>query len=229
LEYKYLCFDFKLSSMFPTHVALVLVDLQYDFLPTGMLPVPEGDQVIPVANTLIPAYATVVATQDWHPGNHGSFAANHPWRKPGQVIDLNGLSQILWPIHCVQGTWGAELVDELNQAAITKIFQKGTDPGIDSYSGFYDNGHRKSTGMAEWLKEQGITDLHVLGLATDYCVKFTVLDGLQEGFNLTLVRDATRGVNLGEGDVDQAISDMEGAGARVQSSSELLAAAECKA
>ncbi|MTB50980.1 bifunctional nicotinamidase/pyrazinamidase [Lewinella sp. W8] len=215
--------------MLPAHVALILVDLQYDFLPTGMLPVPEGDRVIPVANTLIPAYRTVVATQDWHPANHGSFAANHPWRKPGQVIELNGLSQILWPIHCVQGTWGAELVDELDQQTITRIFQKGTDPEIDSYSGFYDNGHRKSTGMAEWLKERGITEVHVLGLATDYCVKFTVLDGLQEGFAVTLIRDATRGVDLTEGDVDRAVVDMQGAGAQVQTSSELLATAGLEA
>ncbi|MEL7160714.1 MAG: bifunctional nicotinamidase/pyrazinamidase, partial [Bacteroidota bacterium] len=182
--------------MFPPTTALILVDLQYDFLPTGMLPVTEGDQVVPLANELLPSYRTVVATQDWHPANHGSFAANHPWRKPGQIIDLHGLPQVLWPIHCVQGTMGAELVDELNTDLITKIFQKGTDPEIDSYSGFYDNGHRKSTGLAEWLREKGITEVHVLGLATDYCVKFTVLDALREGFATTLVADASRGVNL---------------------------------
>lgn len=215
--------------MFPSTVALLLVDLQYDFLPTGMLPVPEGDQVIPVANSLLAAYQTVVATQDWHPADHGSFAANHPWRKPGQQIELNGLPQTLWPIHCVQGTWGAELVDKLHQERITKIFQKGTDPGIDSYSGFFDNGHRKSTGMAEWLRERGIEEIHVLGLATDYCVKFTVLDGLQEQFAVTLIQDATRGVNLQEGDVDRAIAEMQGAGARVQTSAELLAAAGLEA
>lgn len=204
-------------------VALILVDLQVDFMPTGMLPVAEGDVVVPLANALMPHYQTIVATQDWHPGNHGSFAANHPWRKPGQVIDLHGLQQVLWPIHCVQDTWGAEFVAELDSDRITKVFQKGTDPEIDSYSGFYDNGHRKSTGMAEWLKEKGISEVHVLGVAADFCVKFTVLDALSEGFTTVLVKDATRGVNLQPGDVDQAIAEMQEAGALIQSSGELVA------
>lgn len=201
--------------MHAPNVALILVDLQVDFMPTGMLPVAEGDQVVPLANTLMPAYQTVVATQDWHPGNHGSFAANHPWRKPGQVIELHGLSQVLWPIHCVQDTWGSEFVANLNTELITKVFQKGTDPEIDSYSGFYDNGHRKSTGMAEWLKEQGIEEVHVLGLAADFCVKFTVLDALKEGFKTTLIREATRGVNLQPGDVERAVEEMRVAGAEI--------------
>jgi nicotinamidase/pyrazinamidase len=201
--------------MHAPNTALILVDLQVDFMPTGMLPVTEGDQVVPLANALMPAYHTVVATQDWHPGNHGSFAANHPWRKPGQVIELNGLSQVLWPIHCVQDTWGAEFVANLNTDLITKVFQKGTDPEIDSYSGFYDNGHRRSTGMAEWLKEQGIEEVHVLGLAADFCVKFTVLDALEEGFKTTLIREATRGVNLEPGDVERAVEEMRVAGANI--------------
>jgi len=212
--------------MFPATTALILVDLQYDFMPTGMLPVAEGDRVVPIANKLMPHYSTVVATQDWHPGDHGSFAANHPWRKPGQVIELNGLQQVLWPIHCVQGTWGADFVDELDAERISKVFQKGTDPGIDSYSGFYDNGHRKSTGMAEWLKEQGVEEVHVLGLAADFCVKFTVLDALSEGFATTLIQDATRGVNLETGDVAQAIEDMAAAGAEVMDSAQLLTTAK---
>lgn len=204
--------------MQPKTTALLLVDLQVDFMPTGMLPVTEGDQVIPIANRLITQYQTVVATQDWHPGDHGSFAANHPWRKPGQVIELNGLPQVLWPMHCIQETWGAEFVDELDTEAITKVFRKGTDPGIDSYSGFFDNGHRKSTGMAEWLREQGISDVHVLGVATDFCVKFTVLDALREGFTATLLVDACRGVNLVAGDVDKAVVDMREAGATISDS-----------
>ncbi|MEM9527367.1 MAG: bifunctional nicotinamidase/pyrazinamidase [Bacteroidota bacterium] len=208
--------------MFPATVALILVDLQVDFMPTGMLPVAEGYRVVPLAKSLMPHYQTIVATQDWHPADHGSFAANHPWRKPGQLIDLHGLEQVLWPIHCVQGTWGAEFVNELEVDKITKVFQKGTDPQIDSYSGFYDNGHRKSTGMAEWLREQGIEEVHVLGLATDYCVKFTVLDALKEGFSTTLIRDASRGVNLEEGDVDRAVTEMEAAGATITISSTLL-------
>lgn len=206
------------------NTALILVDLQNDFCPLGALPVPEGDQVIPIANALMPHFSTVVATQDWHPADHGSFAANHPWRKPGQTIDLNGLPQILWPIHCVQGSFGAEFVPELKQEGITKVFEKGTDPGIDSYSGFFDNGHRKATGLGDWLKEQGITRVYVLGLATDYCVKFTALDALQLGFETYLIEDASRGVNLAPGDVDQAVADMQAAGVQIVQSDSLLQA-----
>lgn len=196
-------------SQFPASHALLLIDLQYDFMPTGFLPVAEGDQVVPIANRLMPLFQTVVATQDWHPANHGSFAANHPWRKPGQVIDLDGLPQVLWPMHCVQNTFGAELVDELDKRQITKVFQKGTDPKIDSYSGFYDNGHRKSTGMGEWLQERGITHLFVMGLATDYCVKFSVLDALAAGFVTYFIEDGSRGVNLAPNDVEAAIAQMQ--------------------
>ncbi len=210
--------------MFSSDTALILVDLQVDFMPTGMLPVAEGDVVVPLANDLMPLYSTVVATQDWHPADHGSFAASHPWRKPGQVIDLHGLEQVLWPIHCVQETWGAEFVANLDVDGITKIFQKGTDPTIDSYSGFFDNGHRKSTGLAEWLREQGVTEVHVMGLATDYCVKYTVLDAISEGFATTLIEDASRGVNLAEGDVDLAVTEMISAGATVTNSKDLTTA-----
>lgn len=209
--------------MHPATTALILVDLQVDFMPTGMLPVAEGDQVVPIANALMAKYRTVVATQDWHPANHGSFAANHPWRKPGQVIELHGLQQMLWPIHCVQQTWGSEFVAGLHTDGITKVFQKGTDPSIDSYSGFFDNGYRKSTGMAEWLREQGIETVHVLGLATDYCVKFTVLDAISEGFSTTLIEDASRGVNMEPGDVEQAVEEMRMAGALIVNSEEVLA------
>lgn len=196
-------------------VALILVDLQVDFMPTGMLPVAEADQVIPLVNELMPDYRTVVATQDWHPADHGSFAANHPWRKPGQVIDLHGLEQVLWPIHCVQGTWGAEFVAELDRSRITAVFQKGTDPTIDSYSGFYDNGHRKSTGLAEWLRAHGIEEVHVAGVAADYCVKLTVLDALREGFATKLIVAATRGVEMAPGDTERAVAEMEAAGAEL--------------
>lgn len=201
--------------------ALILVDLQVDFMPTGMLPVKEGDRVVPIANQLMPSYGVVVATQDWHPANHLSFAANHPWRKPGQVIELDGLAQVLWPIHCVQESWGAEFVPELDQRGITRVFRKGTDPRIDSYSGFFDNGHRKSTGLAEWLRSRGVDTVHVMGLATDYCVKYTVLDALQEGFGTVLIEDATRGVELAPGDVKAAVAEMVAAGARVRQSASL--------
>lgn len=198
------------------NIALILVDLQVDFMPIGMLPVAEADRIIPIANGLMAEYQTIVATQDWHPGNHESFAANHPWRKPGQVIELHGLEQVLWPIHCVQETWGAEFVAGLEVDRITKVFQKGTDPKVDSYSGFYDNGRRQSTGMGEWLKAKGIEEVHVLGVATDYCVKFTILDAITEGFRTILLANATRGVNLQAGDVDKAIEEMQKAGAEIR-------------
>ncbi len=202
--------------------ALLLIDLQIDFCPGGALEVKEGDQVIPIANKLMEQFDLVVATQDWHPANHGSFAANHPWRRPGQVIDLHGLQQVLWPIHCVQDSFGAQFHPKLNQAGITKVFVKGTDPEIDSYSGFFDNGQRKATGMGEYLKEQGVTEVFVLGLATDYCVKFTALDALGLGFDTHLIVDASRGVNLQEGDVDRAVEEMQQKGINLTQSSELL-------
>lgn len=201
--------------------ALILVDIQNDFCPGGHLEVPEGDQVVPVANALMDRFDLVVATQDWHPANHGSFAANHPWRKPGQVIDLNGLPQVLWPIHCVQDSFGAEFVQSLHTDKIGQVFVKGTDPEIDSYSGFYDNGHRKATGMGDFLKEKGVDTVYVMGLATDYCVKFTALDAVALGFKTHLIEDGCRGVNLNPGDVDQAIADMRSGGVAVTNSTEL--------
>jgi nicotinamidase/pyrazinamidase len=197
--------------------ALVLVDLQYDFLPGGALAVARGDETIAVAQKLIPKFETVVATQDWHPANHGSFAVNHPGTQPYQVIELDGLSQVLWPAHCVQGSHGAELHEDLEH--ITKVFAKGTDPAIDSYSGFFDNGKRKATGMGEWLHEHGVTELFVLGLATDYCVKATAIDGRGLGFGVTLVEDGCRGVELAPGDSAKAIAAMREAGVRVIDSS----------
>src|SRR5215831_10675072 len=176
--------------------ALILTDIQNDFLPGGALAVAHGDQVIPVANRLQSAFSLIVATQDWHPANHKSFAASHPGKNVFDQIDLNGLPQRLWPVHCVQNTKGAELAAKLNRERIAKIFQKGTDPGIDSYSALFDNGHRKSTGLGEWLKAQGVTEVFVCGLTTDYCVKFTALDAAQMSFKTHVIEDASRGVNL---------------------------------
>jgi len=204
--------------------ALILADIQNDFLPGGALAVPEGDKVIPVANQLQPLFPLVVATQDWHPGNHGSFAASHPGKKVFEQIQLNGLPQTLWPVHCVQNTRGGELAAALNRDRIAKVFPKGTDAGIDSYSGLFDNGHRKSTGLGEWLKAQGVTEVYVCGLATDYCVKFTALDAAQMGFKTSLIADASRGVNLQPNDVSDAIAEMKRAGVTVVQSADLLRA-----
>ncbi len=195
--------------------ALILVDLQNDFCPGGALPVPQGDLIIPLINVLQPKFELIVATQDWHPADHGSFAANHPGKVPGDVIDLNGLPQILWPTHCVQNSRGAEFVPALDQSRIMKIFQKGTDPTIDSYSGFFDNGHRKSTGLGEWLTDRRVRSVSVCGLATDYCVKFTALDARTLGLETSFIEDASRGVNLKPDDVDAAIEEMRRAGVRV--------------
>jgi nicotinamidase/pyrazinamidase len=195
--------------------ALILVDLQNDFCPGGALPVPEGDSIIPLINQIQSKFELVVSTQDWHPPEHGSFAANHPGAKIGEVIELNGLSQILWPVHCVQSTRGAEFVSSLDRSRVAKVFQKGTDPAIDSYSGFFDNGHRRSTGLGEWLTDRRVTSVHVCGLATDYCVKFTALDARHLGLETSFIEDASRGVELKPGDVATAIEEMRRAGVRV--------------
>ncbi|MFT3787763.1 MAG: bifunctional nicotinamidase/pyrazinamidase [Tepidisphaeraceae bacterium] len=198
--------------------ALILVDIQNDFLPGGALAVLEGDQVIPVANRLQASgtFDVIVATQDWHPADHGSFAANHPGCKVGELIDLNGLPQLLWPVHCVQGTLGAAFAPALDVSRVTRVFQKGTDAGIDSYSGLFDNGHRKSTGLGEFLRQQGVRRVSVVGLATDYCVRFTALDARDEGFDVTLIREACRGVNVRPGDVERAIEEMAKRGVRIE-------------
>lgn len=192
--------------------ALVLVDLQHDFCPGGALAVPRGDETIAVANRLMPRFDTVVATQDWHPREHGSFAANHAGAAPGQVIELHGLSQVLWPVHCVQGTRGAELHDDLDRPRITEVFRKGSDARVDSYSGFFDNGHRNATGLADWLRARGITTLYVMGLATDYCVKFTALDARALGFDVHLIADGCRAVDLRPGDGARALDELRAAG-----------------
>ena len=196
-------------------IALILTDIQNDFLPGGALAVNEGDAIIPVVNQVQPRYPLVVATQDWHPANHGSFAANHPGRKVYDQIDLNGLPQTLWPIHCVQHTRGAELSPALDPSRIARVFQKGTDPSIDSYSAFFDNGHRRATGLGDWLKGQGVHEVHLGGLTTDYCVKFSALDAAALGFKTRVILDACRGVNLNPSDVDNAIAEMKHAGVQI--------------
>jgi nicotinamidase/pyrazinamidase len=193
--------------------ALILVDLQYDFCPGGALAVAHGDETIEVANRLIPYFSTVVATQDWHPADHDSFAIRHPGKQPGDVIELAGAPQVLWPPHCVQGTHGAELHADLRRTKITEVFHKGTDRTIDSYSGFFDNGHKKATGLAEWLRERWITRVYVMGLATDYCVKATVLDARGLGFDTWVIEDGCRAVELAPGDGDRAFAAMREAGA----------------
>jgi len=195
--------------------ALLIVDVQNDFCPGGALSVPEGDRVIEVIDRLQPAFDLVVASQDWHPAEHGSFAANHPGTAPGQETLLAGLRQVLWPVHCVQGTPGAEFHPGLDRSRIARVFRKGTDPNVDSYSALFDNGHRASTGLGEYLKSQGVTELYLCGLATDYCVKFTALDAVGLGFKTHVFEDACRGVDLRPGDVRQALDEMRRHGVEI--------------
>lgn len=194
--------------------ALVLVDLQYDFMPGGALAVARGDEVIPIANRLLPHFTVVAATQDWHPRDHGSFAENQPGKKPYDVIDLDGVQQVLWPVHCVQGSRGAELHDSLDRAKMT-VFRKGSDKTVDSYSGFFDNGRRSATGLEAWLKERWIERLYIVGLATDYCVRATALDARSLGFDVYIVEDGCRAVDVKKGDGDRALMEMRGAGCNV--------------
>lgn len=191
---------------------LLLVDLQYDFLPGGALAVRDGDRVLPVALELMTHFDFVVASQDWHPADHMSFATQHPGRKIGEVIELEGLPQVLWPEHCVQGSRGAELHDSLDQRKIDRIFRKGTNRAIDSYSTFFDNDHRQSTGLADYLRERGVRRVYIAGLATDYCVKFSALDACELGYETYLIQDGCRGVELAAGDVAAALREMEAAG-----------------
>jgi nicotinamidase/pyrazinamidase len=185
------------------NAALLLIDLQNDFCPGGSLAVAGGNEVISIANALMPYFKTVIATQDWHPDNHMSFES-------------------LWPVHCVQNTFGAALHADLNSVGITTIFKKGTDQHIDSYSAFYDNEHKKSTGLTDWLHEKNISVLYVMGLATDYCVKFSCCDAVDDGFTVYLITDACRGVNLEKNDVENALLLMQKRGVQLIQSDQIL-------
>lgn len=201
--------------------ALIAVDIQNDFIPGGALAVPGGDEVIPLVNRLQTRFELIVATRDWHPRDHGSFAANHPGKRVGDSIELGGLQQTLWPVHCVQNTPGADFAPGLIGDRWAKVVVKGTDADIDSYSGFYDNGHRRATGLGDFLKQKRVSTVFVAGLATDYCIKFTALDARALGFATFVVRDCCRGVDLNPGDVEGAVDEMRAAGVGIVDSTEL--------
>lgn len=200
--------------------ALIIADIQYDFLPNGTLAVPEADAIIPVLNKLEQYFELVVALQDWHPANHKSFASNHAGKKPFDIIDLHGLQQKLWPDHCVQGTAGAAFSDKLTMNRVEAIFRKGMDPEVDSYSGFYDNGHRKSTGLAGYLREKKVDEVYLTGLAGDFCVFFSAIDSLNEGFSTVIVEDAVKSISTE--DFKKAIQHFISKGGR------LVQSGECK-
>lgn len=174
---------------------LIIVDIQNDFLEGGSLAVPNGNDVIPVLNEIQKDFDLIVATQDWHPQNHKSFAAKHPGKNEFEVIDLNGLQQVLWPVHCVQGSFGAEFHKDLEKNNIEAIFRKGMDPEIDSYSGFYDNGKRKNTGLFGYLKDRKVSEVYVAGLAADFCVYFTANDAIDLGFKTTIIEEASKPID----------------------------------
>lgn len=193
--------------------ALLLIDIQRDFLPGGALAVAEGDQVIPVANQLQEHFDLVVATQDWHPPHHGSFASQHPGKQPFDQTELAGLPQTLWPDHCVQGSPGAAFAEELSMNKVEAIFRKGMDPSMDSYSGFFDNGHKKATGLGAYLRGREVDTVYVVGLAGDYCVNFTLQDALQLGFGAVLVQDGVRSIR--EEGFQQSLQQMKERGGKV--------------
>lgn len=195
--------------------ALLIVDAQNDFMPGGALGVPEGNQIISVINALLEfPFDFILATKDWHPKEHGSFADNHG-KAVGEWVKLSGQDQILWPRHCVQNTDGAEFAPGWDTAKVHKVFHKGTDKEVDSYSAFFDNAHLRATGLGEFLKENKVKELFIVGLATDYCVKYTVNDALKLGIQSTVIVDGCRGIDLKEGDVAAALTEMEQNGAKV--------------
>ncbi len=202
--------------------ALLIVDMQNDFMPGGALGVPAANEIIPVINALIPKFSLIVATQDWHPADHVSFADNHPGKKVGETVKTGDIDQILWPLHCVRSTHGAELASSLDKENFASFFYKGTDKNIDSYSAFFDNARRKSTGLGDYLKSRGVNDLYVAGVATDYCVLSTSLDAVDLGFNVYVIADACRAINLDPHDEERALAAMEAKGAKIVYSNDLL-------
>lgn len=203
--------------------ALLIVDMQNDFMDDGPLAVPGALALVPLINQLLPYFGAIIASKDWHPCDHQSFAANNPPRKVGDIIDLNGIAHTLWSIHCVQGSYGAQIVDGLDGDKFDHTVFKGNDPSIDSYSAFFDNGHQRSTGLDEELKRRGIKELFICGVATDYCVKWSALDACALGYKVFVIEDACKGIDLKPGDTAQAIDEMKAAGIRFISSTSIKA------
>jgi nicotinamidase/pyrazinamidase len=195
--------------------ALIVTDVQNDFCPGGSLPVPRGDEVVPVINRLMESFHVVVASQDWHPMGHVSFASSHPGKKPFDVIRLMGEEQILWPDHCVPGTRGAELHKDLDTKPIVLIIRKGWHKEVDSYSTFFENDHRTATGLDSYLKGLGIRRVYLTGLAQDFCVYYSAKDALGLGFETYMVEDATRGLDQPPGSLDSKMKELAGLGLRM--------------
>jgi nicotinamidase/pyrazinamidase len=191
--------------------ALIVIDLQNDFCPGGALAVPEGDQIVPGINALIPEFPAVILTQDWHPSGHSSFASSHPGKSAYEMTEMPYGPQVLWPDHCVQGSHGAAFHQDLNTARADLILRKGFNPAIDSYSAFFENDRTTPTGLHGYLQTRGITDLTMVGLATDFCVNYSALDAGRLGYRVTVRRDLARGIDLG-GSLAAAEAGMTAAG-----------------
>jgi nicotinamidase/pyrazinamidase len=219
-----------------TKTLLLEIDVQNDFCPAytgggaggGALAVPDGNAVVKPLNMLAAAIAGasgfIAATQDWHPAGHISFASSHPGKKTGDVINAAGQDQGLWPDHCVQGGWGADFHAELDLKPAHLIVRKGYRTGLDSYSAFFENDRKTSTGLEGWIKRLGIETVIIGGLATDYCVFFSAMDSKKLGFDTVIVNDAVRGVGLPEGSVEKAVAQMRASGITFAASDELTAA-----
>ena len=195
------------------HDCLIVVDVQNDFCPGGALAVPDGDAVVPVINRLMGRFAHCVLTQDWHPQGHQSFASAHPGREPFQTIEAPYGEQTLWPDHCVQGSHGAEFHPALQTDRAGLILRKGFRPQIDSYSAFYENDRKTTTGLAGYLRERGFTRLFLAGLATDFCVRYSAEDARREGFEIVVIEDACRAIDL-DGSLSAAWAGLQACGAQ---------------
>ena len=194
--------------------ALIVIDLQNDFCPGGALAVAGGDEIVPVVNDLVQSSAHVILTQDWHPQHHSSFASSHPGKSLFESISMPYGPQTLWPDHCIQGSGGAAFHPHFNRTKAELIIRKGFRPGVDSYSAFFENDHLTSTGLAGYLRERGIGEITLVGLATDFCVAYSALDGVAQGFATTVRLDACRGIDLG-GSLAAMTQKMRDAGVRL--------------
>jgi len=199
----------------PKEAALLVIDVQNDFCPGGRLEVKRGDEIIPSINALMPLFSRVVATQDWHPLGHVSFASSHRGKKVYDTIEVGGARQVLWPDHCVQGSEGADFHPALERRFFSLILRKGFSPGLDSYSAFFENDRRTPTGLAFYLKGLGVENVYLCGLATDYCVLYSAVDAHGLGFRVFLVEDAARGVDVPAGSEGRALETMRASGVTI--------------
>lgn len=193
------------------HHALIVIDLQNDFCPGGALAVAGGDQIVPLVNEIAATAEHVILTQDWHPAHHSSFASSHPGKNPFENIEMPYGPQTLWPDHCIQGSGGAAFHPALNKSKAELIIRKGFRTAIDSYSAFFENDHKTPTGLAGYLRERGIGEITLVGLATDFCVAYSALDAVKQGFATTVRLDACRGIDLG-GSLEAMLTKMRAAG-----------------